>query len=136
MEQDQQSPGGLLDGAPDWLKQFQAMAAQFGPSESDQKTAKMHSIALAGLLGLANWYTPPSIALGIGGAGGMQNYNDELQRIAQQRQQGLQSVAALMPIMMQANQQKMFSGVNFGGRYGDTTTPAEPAPGQAGATRG
>src|ERR1700682_5601646 len=115
---------GELD--PDMLKQLRAAIDSMGPSSSDQQTAKMHSIALAGLLGLANSYKPPSMALGIGAAGGMQNYNEELARIGQQRTQTMQSMSQLMPLMMQANMMKSMQGVNVNGRYGDTTAPGNP----------
>ncbi len=119
---------GLLGGIDpeELIKRFQAMAQHMGPSEADQHTAKMHALLAAGLGILGNSDMPVALAAGQGGLLGLQSYNDELQRIGQQRQQGLQSISSLMPIMMQAQQQKMLSGVNFGGTNSPVTSPGDP----------
>jgi len=83
---------------PNTLAQLQGLLGQMGPSDADKADANKRMWLSAGLGMIANSYKPPSMALGIGGQTGLQSYNDELTRLAQQRASSIGSSTQIMQL--------------------------------------
>jgi len=84
---------------PNTLAQLQGLLGQMGPSDADKADANKRMWLSAGLGMMANSYKPPSMALGIGGQTGLQSYNDELTRLAQQRASSIGSSTQIMQLL-------------------------------------
>src|ERR1700681_3309736 len=83
---------------PNTLARLQGLLGQMGPSDADKADANKRMWLSAGLGMIANSYKPPSMALGIGGQTGLQSYNDELTRLAQQRASSIGSRTQIMQL--------------------------------------
>jgi hypothetical protein len=85
------------------LASLQPLTQALGPSPEDKEAAKYRAIAQAGLAMMGGRRGQEFDTIGRAGLLGLQGYNQDLQQIGQQRQQGMGLLSALMPMLQKSN---------------------------------